>query len=102
MFLQVLEVEYLGEYRLGVRFSDGREGVVDLVEHLEGGVFEVLRDVEMFGRVRLDEELGTVQWPNGVDFAPEFLYFLAFRGEEALQERFREWGYGEVRVGMEV
>ena len=26
MFLQVLEVEYLGEYRLGVRFSDLVQG----------------------------------------------------------------------------
>jgi len=102
MFLQVLEVEYLGEYRLGVRFSDGREGVADLAGWLEEGVFVVLRDVEMFGQVRLDGELGTVQWPNGVDFAPEFLYFLAFRGEEALQERFREWGYGEAGARVEV
>ncbi|MEB3274561.1 MAG: DUF2442 domain-containing protein [Prochlorothrix sp.] len=69
MFLEVVQVEYVEGYRLRLGFSDGREGVVDLAGHLEDGVFEELRDVEVFGRVRLDEELGTVQWP--VDSAPD-------------------------------
>jgi hypothetical protein len=35
-----------------------------------------LRDVDRFADVRLDPEIGTIAWPNGADFAPEFLRTL--------------------------
>ena len=37
-------------------------------------MFEALRDPDVFGRVRVDDEAGTVVWPNGADLAPEVLY----------------------------
>lgn len=39
-----------------------------------GEVFEPLKDPAFFRRVRLNPETGTVEWPNGADLAPEFLY----------------------------
>ena len=36
-------------------------------------IFEPLRDENYFSRVSVDPELETVVWPNGADFAPEFL-----------------------------
>jgi hypothetical protein len=36
-------------------------------------VFEPLKDVAYFARVELHPELHTLVWPNGADFAPEFL-----------------------------
>jgi hypothetical protein len=36
-------------------------------------VFEPLRDVQFFSKVRLNQDTGTIEWPNGADFAPEFL-----------------------------
>lgn len=55
------------------RFNDGASRRVNLLPELEGPVFEPLRDPEYFSRVVLDPVAGTVVWPNGADFAPEFL-----------------------------
>ncbi|MBI5503667.1 MAG: DUF2442 domain-containing protein, partial [Deltaproteobacteria bacterium] len=53
---------------------DGTEGEIDLENELWGEVFEPLRDPDQFKSFRLDSELQTIVWPNGADFAPEFLY----------------------------
>ena len=48
MFLHVTAVEYVGRYRLRLKFNDGAQGVVDLEPELYGEVFEPLRDKELF------------------------------------------------------
>ena len=93
MFLHVIAVKYLQDYELDLSFSDGRKGVADLSESLSGSVFQPLRDQELFAQAVIDPELQTVVWPNGEDFAPEYLYFLAFKDDASLQERFAQWGY---------
>ena len=35
--------------------------------------FRALEDPAFFRRVRVDPELGTIVWPNDVDFCPELL-----------------------------
>ena len=70
----VVEVRYVREYTLWVRFQDGTAGEVDIRPSLRGPVFEPLRNVEYFKQVRLDPEIGTIVWPNGADIAPETLY----------------------------
>ena len=47
---------------------------VDVTPLLQGPVFEPLHDPDFFYRVQLDPVCGTVVWPNGADFAPEYLY----------------------------
>ena len=38
-------------------------------------MFEPLRaDPELFRQVRVDEELGTIVWPNGADMDPDVLH----------------------------
>jgi hypothetical protein len=66
--------EYVGDYTIRLRFEDGLEGDVDLKDELWGEVFKPLSDLSFFRQVRLDREIGTIVWPNGADFAPEFLY----------------------------
>lgn len=66
--------EYIENYCLRLTFSDGKVGVIDLAPELWGEVFEPLNDLALFKSFKVDEELGTVVWPNGADFAPEFLY----------------------------
>ena len=77
MIPRVIEVKALGDYKLWVRFSDGKFGTVDLSKELWGAVFEPLRDKEFFARASVDPELQTVTWPNGADLSPEYLYEAA-------------------------
>ncbi len=76
---RVNRVQYLGDYRLELGFTDGLRKEVDFKERIvgRGGVFLPLADVEFFKQVQLDSEAGTIVWPNGVDFCPDVLYSLA-------------------------
>jgi hypothetical protein len=49
---------------------------VDLYAELTGTIFEALLDPDQFKQAYVDPELRTVCWPNGADFAPEFLRSL--------------------------
>ena len=72
--VDVIEARYVRGYIIWLRFEDGTEGEVDLSEELHGPVFEPLRDRAYFALLRVNGETGTVEWPNGADLAPEFLY----------------------------
>jgi hypothetical protein len=67
-------VDVVGDHRLRLTCEDGAEGEVDLSVWRRRGVFEPLADPSYFRRVALDEELGTIVWPNGADLAPETLH----------------------------
>lgn len=73
MLPHVIEARHISGYGIWLRFSDGAEGEVDLSQELYGEVFQPLKDVEYFRQLRVHPELRTVVWPNGADFAPEFL-----------------------------
>jgi hypothetical protein len=72
--VHVTTVEVVGDHRLRLTFEDGAEGEVDLSGWEWRGVFEPLADPAYFRRVQLDQELGTIVWPNGADIAPETLH----------------------------
>lgn len=74
MIPKVVEVTYKQRFVVHVRFADGSEGDVDLEDELYGEIFEPLKDLDFFRRVAVHPEFHTLYWPNGADFAPEFLY----------------------------
>jgi hypothetical protein len=71
----ITNVEVLGGYRLRLTFDDRVIAEVDLESRIvgRGGVFEALEDPAFFGRVAVHPELGTIVWPNDVDFCPDVL-----------------------------
>jgi len=71
--LHVTSVKYISDKIVWLSFDDGVSGEVDLEEALVGPVFEPLKDNSEFSKLYFDEELETLVWPNGADFAPEFL-----------------------------
>jgi len=76
MFIHITSVTHEGGYKLRLEFDDGVVRTVDLENELIGPVFEPLRDLAMFRKVTVNRETGTIEWPNGADFAPEFLHEL--------------------------
>ena len=69
--LHVTSAEHLGGHRLRLRFNDGTIGDVDLAGRLTGPIFEPLNEVSYFAN--FDTSGPTIEWPNGADFAPEYL-----------------------------
>lgn len=76
---RITRVVALPPYRLDLSFADGTSGVADLAPVLAGrqGMLAPLQRPEYFALVRVDEEAGTVCWPNGADLDPDVLYAAA-------------------------
>jgi len=69
----VVEVRYVRDYTVWIKFDDRIHGEVDISRSFKGPVFEPLRDHAYFKQIRVNPELGTIVWPNGADVAPETL-----------------------------
>ena len=72
MFLEVIKAEYIDGFRLLLLFNNGERRIVDLSNSLNGSVYTPLKDIEYFKRFSI--KFNTVEWENGADFAPEYLY----------------------------
>jgi hypothetical protein len=77
VFCRVVAAKYVAGHGVYVRFNDGTEAEVDLFDSLTGPIFQPLKDLEYFRSFRIEGH--TLAWPNGADFAPEYLYGLARR-----------------------
>jgi hypothetical protein len=72
--LTITKVSYLQGYELELIFNNQETVQVDLEAELHGEIFEPLKSLAVFQQVAIDPETHTITWPNGADFAPEFLY----------------------------
>lgn len=72
MFLEVTNAEYLKDFKVFVKFSNGVSKTVDLEHELNGTVFEPLKDMDYFKTFSV--KFNTIEWDNGADFAPEYLF----------------------------
>jgi Protein of unknown function (DUF2442) len=74
--IKVVAVQPLADHWLRVSFSDGAVKDIDVGDLLDGGgVFtEIPARREIFERVRVNPESGTVEWPGDVDLDSEVLY----------------------------
>lgn len=68
----VISVEALENYNLLLTFKTGEKKIYDMKPHLDGGIFEELKDKNLFIKVRVSFD--TIEWENGADFDPEVLY----------------------------
>ncbi len=92
--LAVKDARYIGEYKILIKFSNGREGIADLAELINQDhrtIIAELKDQNTFSNFKTDHD--TVVWPNELDLAPEYLFFLSFKHDHELQNQFKSWGY---------
>lgn len=62
-------------FTVDIEFTDGTRRVIDLEPYLQGPVFEPVRgSAAAFAAFAVDEELGTIVWPNGADIDPDVLF----------------------------
>jgi hypothetical protein len=72
MYPAVKEVSPREDYTLTVIFENGEKGVLDMKPILDFGVFQRLKEYEIFRQVRIGFD--TLEWDCGVDLDPEFVY----------------------------
>ncbi|MBT8420510.1 MAG: DUF2442 domain-containing protein [Gammaproteobacteria bacterium] len=92
--LAIEKAKYIGDYNIHLCFNDGREGVADLKKTIfedRRPIFSELKEKSNFSSFRIAH--GTIVWPNRLDLAPEYLFYLTFREDNHYQEQFRRWGY---------
>jgi len=74
-FLHVIDAKYIQDYRVWLKFNNGKFGEIDLAEEISWGeVFEPLKNVNYFKNFKIEND--TLSWENGADLAPESLYEL--------------------------
>ena len=74
MFLEISKAEYLDNYRIELTFNNGEIKTVDLQNELNGSVYKPLRQLDYFRNFSVP--YNTVEWSNGADYAPEYLYSI--------------------------
>jgi len=72
----VTKVEPRQDYVLHLWFADGTDKDVDIRPLIRGALFKpMIEDINVFRAVKVDDEIGTIVWPNGADLDPEVLRY---------------------------
>ncbi len=73
--VDVTAVQVLRDHVVRLTFSDASVRIVDLSPLLWGPAFaDIAFDDELFRKIDVDPETGTVGWPNGADLDPDVLH----------------------------
>jgi hypothetical protein len=72
MMPSLIRVAAHDDYTLSLQFDNGESGILDLKPFLDLGVFQKIKNLDEFRRVRI--AFDTVEWECGVDLDPEYIY----------------------------
>ena len=72
MYRGITEVQATDDHRLILKFDNNEHRLFDLSPYLSIGRFAELRDINVFKQIGISFD--TVEWKNGLDIDPEFLY----------------------------
>lgn len=92
MYFNVIDAVYIEEYRIKLKFTNGKTGIVNLADYIsEGEIFKPLKSLEIFKKFSVD--FGTLTWNNGeIDIAPETLYEKATAEKIVFDEKVQKVG----------
>ncbi len=87
----VTAFEIVSDYTLRVWFDDNTEQIINFEPILHGPLFGPLRDLTIFNQVELDQEIGTLVWPNGADIDPTVLHDWPTHADAIIQRRQKQF-----------
>jgi hypothetical protein len=70
--MKVLEVKYLSDYTISIKFEDGVVGTIQLNDLVEKGIFKVLRDKSEFAKVYTNGN--SIAWSNEMEIDAIAIY----------------------------
>jgi Protein of unknown function (DUF2442) len=72
--IRIVSAQPLSGCRLHVVFNDGLAGIFSVEPEQRGGVFLKLLDAKNFNAVTVNSDFGCVEWPGGIDLAPDAMH----------------------------
>ncbi len=72
MYLAVVKVKPLNDYKLELTFENDEIRIFDMKPYLEKGIYKELKDESKFKSVKVSFD--SIEWCNQADIDPEFLY----------------------------
>ena len=72
MYARIAAVQATDDYKLILTFDNIERRLFDIKPYLTVGRFAELRDIKVFKGIGV--AFDTVEWQNGLDMDPEFLY----------------------------
>ncbi len=69
---KIVSIKVLENYYVWIQFQDGETKTIDFQQLIGRGISVLLLDKEYFEKATIDNG-GGLEWPNGVDFCPNFL-----------------------------
>ena len=79
MLHQVVSVEWVRGTILQLTFEGGHVGTLELSKLVTfDGYLSKLKNEDFFRKVSINTELGTICWPDEIDFCPDSLHKWAF------------------------
>jgi len=80
MYLAIKDVKPQDNFLLHLTFENGGKRQFDMKPFLDFGIFQELKDIELFKTVRTSFD--SIEWDNEADFDPEILYQKSLKIEE--------------------
>ncbi len=69
---KIISFKIFENYHIWILFQDGESTTINFLPLIGKGISSLLLDKEYFAKAAIDNG-GGLEWPNGVDFCPNFL-----------------------------